>query len=692
MPRLLLEQTRNIGIMAHIDAGKTTTTERILYYTGVTHKMGEVHDGTAQMDYMPQEQERGITITMAATTCFWNNHRINILDTPGHVDFTIEVERSLRVLDGAVAVFCGVGGVEPQSETVWRQSDKYGIPKIAFINKLDRIGARFNPVVKEISDRLGAVPLVTQIPIGLGADFRGIIDLIRLKALTFDGKSLGAEFSEGPIPDDLLETAEQGRQKLLETISDFDEVILERFIEDKVIFENDLILAIRKATIASQVVPVFCGSALKNIGIQPLLNGVTNFLPSPKDVPPIEGVNPKTEKHEYREAEPKGPFSGLAFKIITDSFVGQLCFIRVYSGTLSTGSYVLNVRTGKKERIGRLMKIHANKREEIQTIEAGDIAAVVGLKDTVTGDSLTDPKHPILFEGLTPSIPVIHIAIEPKTQADQKNLSESLKKLAIEDPSFGVMQDEETGQTIISGMGELHLEIIVDRLLREFQVDAHVGKPQVAYKETIVEEDVFQTTYQRQVGNKTVYAKVKLKVEPAERGSGVSFTSSITDGSVPREFIPAIERGVIEATQSGPIAGYQLVDINFELIDGDFREGESNDMAFKVAASLAVQHGFRDAKLVLLEPLMTVDIVTPEEHIGDVIADLNSRRGRILGTEIKGKLQIVDAEVPLSEMFGYSTDIRSKTQGRATYTMQFRKYEKVPDQVAREIIARIRGF
>ena len=693
MARPPLERTRNIGIMAHIDAGKTTVTERILFYTGVTHKMGEVHDGTTQMDYMPQEQERGITITTAATTCTWRDHRINILDTPGHVDFTIEVERSLRVLDGAVAVFCGVGGVEPQSETVWRQSVKFGVPKIAFVNKMDRVGADFDRVVDQIRTRLGAVPLVLQLPIGSGSNFEGVVDLIRMRALRFDEAALGAKVQEGPIPADLVEEAEVRRQMLLEAVSDVDETILEKFLGDHALFETDeLNSAIRKATIASRLVPVFCGSALKNKGIQTLLDGVVEFLPSPRDIPPIRGINPKTKKDEQREADPKGPFAALAFKIHTDPFVGQLCFLRVYSGTLSTGSHVLNATKGKKERIGRLLKIHANKREDIQAAEAGDIVGAVGLRETVTGDSLTDPAHPIVFEGLHPPEPVIHIAIEPKTQADQEKLSDSLKKLAIEDPSFAVRQDSDTGQTIISGMGELHLEIIVDRLLREFSVDAHVGKPQVAYKETFTVPLDAEAVYDRQLGNKAMFAEVRFRVEPAGRGKGVRFKSTVTDGSVPREFVPAVERGVIEALQSGPLAGYPVVDATVTLRKGAFREGESNDLAFKIAASMALQRGMQETKMALLEPLMAVEIVAPDEFLGEVIGDLNMRRGRILGTEIRGTVQIGDAEVPLAEMFGYSTDLRSRTQGRATHTMMFKQYDEVPAGVAKEIISRVRGY
>ena len=692
MAKLPLEKTRNIGIMAHIDAGKTTTTERILFYTGVTHKMGEVHDGTAQMDYMPQEQERGITITTAATTCYWKGHRINILDTPGHVDFTIEVERSLRVLDGAVAVFCGVGGVEPQSETVWRQSERFHVPKIAFVNKLDRIGADHGRVVRQIRERFAAVPLVVQVPIGEGADFRGVIDLITGKALTFDEGKLGAEVVEGPIPEGFEDVYEAARQELLETVSDVNEAILEKFLEEHEIFESELKTAIREATVASKLVPVFCGSALRNKGVQPLLDGIVDYLPSPLDVPPIKGFHPKTMKEEHREAEPKGPFSGLAFKVLTDSFVGQLCFMRVYSGTLSTGTSVLNASNGRKERVGRILQMHANKREELKEATAGDIVAIAGVKETVTGNTLADPAHPIVFEGLTAPEPVIHIAIEPKTAADQEKLGDSLKKLAIEDPSFHVRQDPDTGQTIISGMGELHLEIVVDRLLREFQVDAHVGKPQVAYKETLAEPATFKEVYERAVGGRAVYAKVELEVSPAERGAGFSFESGIRDGSVPKELIPAIERGAVEATQSGPLAGYPVVDLAVKLVKGAFREGESNDLAFKVAASMAIQKGMQQAKVSLLEPIMAVEIVAPEDFLGDVIADLNGRRGQIQRTEVRGKMQIVDAEVPLAAMFGYSTDIRSRTQGRATYTMQFKQYEVVPEQIAKEIISRIRGY
>lgn len=686
-----LERTRNIGIMAHIDAGKTTTTERILYYTGMTYKIGEVHEGTATMDWMVQEQERGITITSAATTCFWRDHRINIIDTPGHVDFTIEVERSLRVLDGAVAVFCGVGGVEPQSETVWRQADKYRVPRIAFVNKMDRVGADFDRVVAQIRERLGAKAVPLQLPLGAEENFRGVIDLVGMRAIVWDEESLGARFHSEEIPRELLATAEQAREMLLEAAADCDEVLMERYLSGEALSEDEIKRAVRAGTLAMQIVPVLCGSAFKNKGVQPLLDAVVDYLPSPLDIPAVEGINPVTGEVETRETSDDAPFAALAFKIMTDPFVGSLTFFRVYSGRLESGSYVFNSTKGKKERIGRLLKMHANKREEIKEVFAGEIAAAVGLRDTTTGDTLCDESRPIVLESIEFPEPVISVAIEPKTKADQEKLGISLQKLATEDPSFRVSTDKETGQTILSGMGELHLEIIVDRLLREFKVDAHVGKPQVAYRETVRRTAEFEYKHVRQTGGRGQYGHVVLRVEPLGRGKGFEFVDAIKGGVVPREYIPAVEKGVVEAAERGVLAGYPIVDVKVTLLDGSYHEVDSSELAFKIAASIAFQEAAKRADPVILEPIMLVEVVVPEEFAGAVFGDLNSRRGRIQGMDARGGAQVIRAHVPLAEMFGYATELRSMSQGRATYTMQFSHYEPVPQAISEEITAKAVG-
>ncbi len=686
-----LKNTRNIGIMAHIDAGKTTTTERILYYTGVTYKMGEVHEGTAVMDWMPQEQERGITITSAATTCLWQDHRINIIDTPGHVDFTIEVERSLRVLDGAVAVFDAVAGVEPQSETVWRQADKYKVPRIAFINKMDRVGADFVMSINAMIERLGAVPVPVQIPIGKESLFSGSVDLINMKANVYDDESLGAKFVEGQIPEELLPTALEYRDKMIETLADFDDVIMEKYLSGEDV-EPDLIKsALRKGTVELRITPVICGSAFKNKGVQQLLDAIIDYLPCPLDVPPINGIEPESGKEVVRKVDDNEPFSALAFKIMTDPFVGQLSFLRVYSGSLSAGSYVYNSTKDVKERVGRLLKMHSNKREEIKEIHAGDIVAAVGLKSTLTGDTLCDVNHPVILEAIEFPAPVISVAIEPKTKADQERLSISLVKLAQEDPSFKVSYNEETGQTIISGMGELHLEIIVDRLLREFKVGANVGKPQVAYRETIRQKKKADGKYVRQTGGRGQYGHVQIEVEPLEPGKNFEFSNKIVGGTIPKEYISSVEKGIKEALEDGVLAGYPVVDVKVTLFDGSYHEVDSSEMAFKIAGSMAFKNAARQAKPVLLEPVMSIEVVTPEEYMGDVIGDLNSRRGKIQTMTQRTKVQIISARVPLSSMFGYATDLRSKTQGRASYTMQFAHYDEVPKSISEDIIAKVRG-
>jgi elongation factor G len=686
-----LEKTRNIGIMAHIDAGKTTTTERILYYTGINYKLGEVHEGTATMDWMVQEQERGITITSAATTCFWRDHRVNIIDTPGHVDFTIEVERSLRVLDGAVAVFCSVGGVEPQTETVWRQADKYRVPRLAFVNKMDRLGADFFRVVKMIEDRLGARPAVLQLPIGAEDKFIGIVDLVTMKAVVWEDESLGAKFHEEEIPADLKAQAEEYREKLLEAAADADEAIMEKYLEGKAISETELRKGIRAATLSLKIVPVLCGTAFRNKGVQPMLDAVVEYLPSPLDIPPVNGIEPGTDKVEVRPAKDDAPFSALAFKIMTDPFVGTLSFFRVYSGSLLSGASIYNSTKSKRERVGRLLKMHANKREEIKEVYAGDIAAAVGLRTATTGDTLCDEDEPIILESIDFPEPVISIAIEPKSKADQEKLGLSLQKLATEDPSFKVRTDEETGQTIISGMGELHLEIIVDRLLREFSVGANVGKPQVAYRETVRKGVEQQGRFIRQTGGRGQYGDVWIKLEPQKPGGGFEFVDAVKGGSIPREYIPAVEKGVKEATENGVLAGYPIVDVKVTLFDGSYHDVDSSEIAFKIAGSMAFKQAARKASPVLLEPIMSVEVVVPEVFMGDVIGDLSSRRGKVLGMDTRPAAQAIDARVPLALMFGYATDLRSMTQGRATYTMQFSHYEPVPAAVAEGIIAKFDG-
>jgi elongation factor G len=680
-----LEKVRNIGIMAHIDAGKTTTTERILFYTGKVHRMGEVHDGAATMDWMVQEQERGITITSAATTCDWLGYNINIIDTPGHVDFTVEVERSLRVLDGAVAVFCSVGGVEPQSETVWRQADKYGVPRIAFINKMDRIGADFFRGVEMIRTRLGANPVPIQLPIGSEDKFQGVIDLITQKAIVYTD-DLGTQSAAADVPADMLDLVSDYRTRMIEAVAEFDEEMMVKYLEGEELTEAEIISAIRKATLTSKVTPVICGSAFKNKGVQMLLDAVVSYLPSPVDLPPIQGLEPGGAGELVRKASDDEAFSALAFKIMTDPYVGKLAFFRVYSGTLKAGSYVLNSTKNKRERVGRLLKMHANHREEIDAVTAGDIAAVVGLKDTTTGDTLCDEKDQIVLESMDFPDPVIDIAIEPKTKADQDKLGLSLAKLAEEDPTFRVRTDHETGQTVISGMGELHLEIIVDRLLREFKVEANVGKPQVAYRETIRGSVKSEGKFVRQSGGRGQYGHVWLELEPLEPGDGFVFENKIVGGVVPREYIAPVEAGVKEAMQNGILAGYPMVDVKVTIFDGSYHEVDSSEMAFKVAGSMALKDGARKANPVLLEPIMKVEIVTPEEYMGDIMGDFNSRRGRIEGMESRAGAQVIRGHVPLSEMFGYATSIRSISQGRATYVMHFSHYDEVPRNIAETII------
>jgi elongation factor G len=687
MPRQVpLERTRNIGIMAHIDAGKTTTTERILFYTGISYKIGEVHEGTATMDWMVQEQERGITITSAATTCFWKDHRINIIDTPGHVDFTIEVERSLRVLDGAVAVFCGVGGVEPQSETVWRQADRYHVPRIAFVNKMDRVGADLPHVVGQIRDRLRANAVILQLPLGAEENFRGIVDIVRMRAVVWDNEDLGATFHDEDIPAELAEAAAEAREHLLESVADVDEALMEKYLNGETISEDEIRAALRAGTLAMKIVPVACGSAFKNKGVQPLLDAVIDLLPSPRDLPPMIGSNPDTGEEEERRSADDAPFTALAFKIMTDPYVGALTFLRVYSGVMNSGSYVYNSVKGKKERVGRLLKMHANKREEIKEVYAGDIAAAVGLRDTTTGDTLCDESKPIVLERMEFPDPVISIAIEPKTKADQEKLGGALQRLATEDPSFRVTTNPETGQTLISGMGELHLEIIVDRLLREFKVDANVGKPQVAYKETIRKTVEHETRFIRQTGGRGQYGHVVLRLDPVKHGEGFQFVDATKGGVIPREYIPAIEKGIKEAMESGVLAGYPVVDLKASVTFGSYHEVDSSEMAFKIAGSMAFKEGMSKASPVILEPIMSLEVVTPDEFIGDVISDINRRRGRIAGQEPRGNTQVIAATAPLAEMFGYATDLRSRSQGRATFTMQFSHYEPVPKGIGPEAL------
>ena len=686
-----LERTRNIGIMAHIDAGKTTTTERILYYTGMTHKMGEVHEGAATMDWMEQERERGITITAAATTCFWKDHRINIIDTPGHVDFTIEVERSLRVLDGAVAVFDSVQGVEPQSETVWRQADKYRVPRIAFMNKMDRTGADFYFSVQTIIDRLGANPIPIQIPIGRESEYRGSIDLITMKAYVYDDETLGAKYLVQDIPADLMDKAKEYREKMLEAVAEFDDQVMEKYLNGQALTEEEIRRVVRAGAIAMKVTPVLCGSAFKNKGVQQLLDGVVDFLPSPLDIPPVKGIDPNTNKEFERKASDNEPFAALAFKIMSDPFAGQLTYFRVYSGTLKTGTPVLNVTKGTKDRIGRLLKMHANKREEIDVAYAGDIVAAVGLKGATTGDTLADEKQPVLLEIMKFPEPVISMAIEPKTKPDQEKMGFALQKLAQEDPSFRVRTDEETAQTIIAGMGELHLEIIVDRLLREFKVEANVGQPEVAYRETIRRKAEAESKYIKQTGGRGQYGHVVLTVEPSEPGKGLEFVNKIVGGAIPKEYIPAIEKGVKERMENGVIAGYPLRDIKVTVIDGSYHDVDSNEMAFKIAASMGFSDACKKADAVLLEPIMKVEVLVPQEFMGDVIGNLNGRRGKVQGMKVRAGAQAIEASVPLKEMFGYATDLRSRTQGRATYSMEFDRYDQVPRQISEAIIAKYRG-
>ena len=690
--KVALKDTRNIGIMAHIDAGKTTTTERILFYTGVNHKIGEVHEGAATMDYMEQEQERGITITSAATTAFWNGHRINIIDTPGHVDFTVEVERSLRVLDGSVAVFSAVDGVQPQSETVWRQADKYNVPRMAFLNKMDRVGADFDMCVNDIKEKLGGNGVPIQLPIGAEDNFEGIIDLVTMKEYLFKDETMGADYEIVDIRAELADEAQAAREHMIESVVETDDDLMEKYFGGEEITEEEIKKALRVATIAGTVVPVLCGTAFKNKGIQPLLDAVVAYMPSPVDINggKVNGTDPKTEEPIQRTISDDEPFSALAFKIITDPFVGRLSFFRVYSGVLEKGSYVLNSTKGKKERMGRLLQMHANKREELDIVYSGDIAAAVGLKDTTTGDTLCAENAPIILEKMEFPDTVIQIAVEPKTKADQEKMGTALAKLAEEDPTFKVTTNQETGQTLISGMGELHLEIIVDRMKREFKVEANVGKPQVAYRETINGATDVEEKYAKQSGGRGQYGHVKMKVE-ANHGKGYEFVNEITGGAIPREYIPAVDKGIQEALEAGVVAGYPVQDIKVTLYDGSYHEVDSSEMAFKIAGSMAVKKGLRAANPVLLEPIFKVEVTTPEEYMGDVIGDLNSRRGQVSGMTDRNNAKIINAEVPLSQMFGYATDLRSKTQGRASYSMEFEKYVEVPKNIAQQVIDERQG-
>ena len=690
--KVALKDTRNIGIMAHIDAGKTTTTERILFYTGVNHKIGEVHEGAATMDYMEQEQERGITITSAATTAFWNGHRINIIDTPGHVDFTVEVERSLRVLDGSVAVFSAVDGVQPQSETVWRQADKYNVPRMAFLNKMDRVGADFDMCVNDIKEKLGGNGVPIQLPIGAEDNFEGIIDLVTMKEYLFKDETMGADYEIVDIRAELVDAAQTAREHMIESVVETDDELMEKYFGGEEISEEEIKKALRAATIEGTVVPVLCGTAFKNKGIQPLLDAVVAYMPSPVDINggKVNGTDPKTEEPIQRAISDDEPFSALAFKIITDPFVGRLSFFRVYSGVLEKGSYVLNSTKGKKERMGRLLQMHANKREELDIVYSGDIAAAVGLKDTTTGDTLCAENAPIILEKMEFPDTVIQIAVEPKTKADQEKMGTALSKLAEEDPTFKVTTNQETGQTLISGMGELHLEIIVDRMKREFKVEANVGKPQVAYRETINGATDVEEKYAKQSGGRGQYGHVKMKVE-ANHGKGYEFINEITGGAIPREYIPAVDKGIQEALEAGVVAGYPVQDIKVTLYDGSYHEVDSSEMAFKIAGSMAIKKGLRAANPVLLEPIFKVEVTTPEEYMGDVIGDLNSRRGQVSGMTDRNNAKIIDAEVPLSQMFGYATDLRSKTQGRASYSMEFEKYVEVPKNIAQQVIDERQG-
>ncbi|WP_394955396.1 elongation factor G [uncultured Helicobacter sp.] len=681
-----LNRIRNIGIAAHIDAGKTTTSERILFYTGVSHKIGEVHDGAATMDWMEQEKERGITITSAATTCFWKDYQINLIDTPGHVDFTIEVERSMRVLDGAVAVFCSVGGVQPQSETVWRQANKYGVPRMVFVNKMDRIGANFYNVESQIKQRLKANPVPINIPIGAEENFKGVVDLIQMKAIVWNDESMGAKYDIEEIPAELMDKAQEYREKLLESVAEQDEVLMEKYLGGEELSVEEIKKGIKAGCLDMSLIPMLCGSSFKNKGVQTLLDAVVDFLPAPTEVAEIRGINPKDESEISVESSDKGAFAGLAFKIMTDPFVGQLTFVRAYRGMLESGSYVLNSTKGKKERVGRLLKMHSNKREDIKEIYAGEICAFVGLKDTLTGDTLCDEKEPVILERMEFPEPVIHIAVEPKTKADQEKMSIALGKLAEEDPSFRVSTQEETGQTLIGGMGELHLEIIVDRLKREFKVEAEVGQPQVAFRETVRSAVEQECKYAKQSGGRGQYGHVFIRLEPKEPGSGYEFVNNISGGVIPKEYIPAVDKGIQEAMQNGVLAGYPVVDFKVTLYDGSYHEVDSSEMAFKIAGSMAFKDACRKANAVLLEPLMKVEVEVPEEYMGDVIGDLNRRRGQINSMDDRMGLKIINAFVPLAEMFGYSTDLRSATQGRGTYTMEFDHYGEVPNNIAKEIM------
>ena len=684
-----LQDYRNIGIMAHIDAGKTTTTERILYYTGRSHKIGEVHDGAATMGWMEQEQERGITITSAATTCFWNDHRINIIDTPGHVDFTIEVERSLRVLDGAVAVFDGVAGVEPQSETVWRQADKYSVPRMCFVNKLDRTGADFFRCVDMIVDRLGATPLVTQLPIGIEADFLGVVDLVKMQAVVWKDESLGAEYEYTDIPADLKEQADEYRSKLIETAVEADDDAMEAYLEGNEPDEAGLKALIRKGAIEQIFVPVLCGTAFKNKGVQPLLDAVVDYMPSPLDVPAIKGIDPKTEEETDRKSDDDEPFAALAFKIMNDPFVGSLTFARIYSGKLETGSSVLNTVKEKRERVGRMLLMHSNSREDIKEAAAGDIVAIAGLKDTTTGDTLCDPNRPVILERMEFPDPVIEVAVEPKTKSDQEKMGLALSRLAQEDPSFRVTSDEESGQTVIKGMGELHLDILVDRMKREFKVEANVGAPQVAYRETITKQATVDYTHKKQTGGSGQFARVKIEFTPCEPGEGFEFESKIVGGSVPKEYIPGVQKGIESVRENGMLAGFPMLDFKVRLIDGAYHDVDSSIMAFEIAARAAFREAGDELGVVLLEPVMNVEVVTPEDYMGDVIGDLNSRRGQISGTEARGNATVISAMVPLANMFGYVNTLRSMSQGRAQYSMQFDHYEQVPHAVSEEVRAKL---
>ena len=692
MPRISpLDRYRNIGIMAHIDAGKTTLTERILFYTGRIHRVGEVHEGAATMDWMEQERERGITITSAATTCQWRDHRINIIDTPGHVDFTVEVERSLRVLDGAVAVFCAVGGVEPQSETVWRQADKYNVPRIAFVNKMDRVGADFDNVVQMMKDRLGAKPVPIHLPMFAGETFQGIVDLVEMRAITYNEESQGTTFDVHDIPRDLLKKAEEARFHLLESIAEFDEQLLDDYLHEKPYTAEDMRRALRKGTLQSAINPVLCGSAFKNKGVQRLLDAVVDLLPAPIDMPPVQGTDQQSFAHVSRKPTDDEPFAALAFKIMTDPYVGKLTFFRVYSGTLKTGDQLLNVATGHKERIGRLVQMHANKREEISEVYAGDIAAAIGLKRVTTGNTLCDTDYPIALEAMHFPEPVVDVAIEPKSKADEDKMATALQRLSEEDPTFRVRTDEETAQTVISGMGELHHENIVDRMKREFSVQANVGKPQVAYRETISQPAEQRHRFVRQTGGKGMYGDVTLRVDPQEAGKGFEFENEVVGGAIPKEFIPAVEKGVEEAMKSGVVAGYPMVDIKVTLLDGSYHEVDSSEMAFKIAGSMAFKEACEKAKPRLLEPIFDVEVVVPEEYMGDIIGDLSSRRGRIGGMFQRGSARVIAASVPLAEMFGYATRMRSISQGRAVYSMQFSRYETLPTAVAEEIVAKAKS-